>query len=208
VEDWVALAPGMTVEGRPFTDPARTEEDLAAIELMLAGLRRATATGIAGAARLPAVLTLSGLPDGRAHRAVICDPRRLRGGQDLTWVGFFAEKRRDRDPAPLTAADDALIAEFPRHPGILSYSSLELAGGDWGNLILLADEAARDQWRASARHAHAVQELAPAHYTVVRLHRGVLPGGLAGARRPELRQTRYHDYRAGAVWRAERTLDA
>jgi len=207
VEDWITLPPGITAEGRPFTDPAHTEQDLAAIELMLAGLRRATAAGGAvGPAGRSTTLALAGLAEARAHRAVLCDPRRLRGGQDLAWVGFFAEKRRDRDPAPLTAADDALIAELPRHPGILSYSSLELASGDWGNLILLADEAAREHWRTSARHAHAVRELAPAHYAVVRLHRGVLPGGLAGGRRPELRQTRYYDYRAEPVWRAERTL--
>ncbi len=31
------------------------------------------------------------------------------------------------DPAPLTRTDDELILEFPGHPGIPSYSSLELA---------------------------------------------------------------------------------
>ena len=86
--------------------------------------------------------------------------------------------------APLTAMDDELIGEFPAHPGVLSYSSLELDDGDWGNLILLDGDGARQRWREGERHAYAARELAPRHYTDVRLHQGVLPGGVgAGASR-------------------------
>ena len=103
--------------------------------------------------------------------------------------------------------DDELIGEFPTHPGVLSYSSLELDGGDWGNLILLDGDAARERWRDGERHAYAARELTR-HYTDVRLHRGVLPGGVGAGREPVLRRTRYYDYRAAVTWRAERELPA
>lgn len=208
VEDCVRLAPRETAAGRGFTDPARTDLDLVAVHVMLAEIRRQ----VARAATLPASprpLVLEGRErDGRAHRAVVCDERRLGDGRDLTWVGFFGAKRRDRDSTPLTVMDDELIREFPAHPGILSYSSLEFADGDWGNLILLDGDASAEQWRDGERHAYAVRELAPRHYTDVRLHRGVLPGGVRGAGKPILHRTKYYDYRAGVTWRAEREWPA
>ena len=100
--------------------------------------------------------------------------------------------------------DDELIGEFVAHPGILSYSSLEFADGDWGNLILLDGDAAAEQWRDGERHAYAARELAPRHYRDVRLHRGVLPDGVRGTGQPILRRTKYYDYRDGVTWRAER----
>jgi hypothetical protein len=208
VDEFVRLDPLETAVGRGFTDPAHTIRDLAAVRLMLGAVRRAVTAppGIPSGPR-PLRLEPPGL-EGRAHRAILCDERRLGDGRDLTWVGFFAAKRRDRDSAPLTVMDDELIGEFPAHPGVLSYSSLELADGDWGNLILLDGDAAREHWRVSARHAYAAGELAPRHYTDVRLHQGLLPGGVRGGVDPILRRTKYYDYRTGPVWRAERELPA
>ncbi len=196
-----------TAAGRGFTDPARTAHDLAAVRLMLAAVRRVS--GRPGSPAAPGPLVVEAHePDGRAHRTIVCDPGRLGDGRDLGWVGFFAAKRRDVDAAPLRVRDDELIAEFPAHPGVLSYSSIEVGGGDWGNLILLDGDAAREHWGAGDRHAHAVRELAPRHYTDVRLHLGVLPGGMGAGRAPVLRRTRYLDYRDGVTWRAEREWPA
>ena len=201
MDDCVRLALRETAEGRWFTDPARTAGDLAAVELMLDNVRHR----VSEAALRAGPLVLAGHePGGRTHRAILCDVRRLSDGRDLSWVGFFAVKRRDVDPAPLTVRDDELIQEFPGHPGILSYSSLALGDGDWGNLILLDGEEAREHWRVSERHAHATRELAPRHYTDVRLHQGLLPGGVRAGRKPVLRRTKYYDYRDAVVWRAER----
>jgi hypothetical protein len=204
VDDCVRLGPRETAAGRRFTDPAQTDLDLLAVRLMLGEVRRR----VAQAAALPASprpLVLEGCEaDGRVHRAILCDEGRLGDGRDLTWVGFFGVKRRDRDSTPLTVMDDELIGEFPAHPGVLSYSSLEFSNGDWGNLILLDRDAAAEQWRDGERHAYAVRELAPRHYTDVRLHRGVLPGGVRAGREPVLRRTKYYDYRDRVTWRAER----
>jgi hypothetical protein len=204
VDTGVRLAPHETANGRGFTDPALTTHDLTAVRLMLATIRRLTG-GPAGAR--PFVLEAREA-DGREHRTVVCDGARLQDGRDVGWVGFFAVKRRDVDATPLHARDDELIREFPAHPGILSYSSLEVGGGDWGNLILLAGDAAREHWRTSERHAHAARELAPRHYTDVRLHLGLLAGGVGVAGAPILRGTRYYDYRDAVTWRAEREWPA
>lgn len=207
MDEGVRLELRETVEGRGFTDPARTPHDLAAVRVMLEAVRRASGRPASPAAPRPLVVEARE-PDGRAHRTIVCDAARLGDGRDLGWVGFFAVKRRDVDPAPLRARDDELIAEFPAHPGVLSYSSLEVGGGDWGNLILLDGDAAREHWGAGDRHALAVRELAPRHYTDVRLHLGVLPGGVGVGRAPVLRRTRYLDYRDGVTWRAEREWPA
>lgn len=203
VDDCVRLALWETAAGRGFTDPAQTTRDLAAIGLMLDNIRRQVSAAALAAGSCPLVLAAHET-DGRAHRAIVCDPRRLGDGRDLAWVGFFAVKRRDVDSAPLAVRDDELIQEFPGHPGILSYSSLELGDGDWGNLILLAGDEAREHWRVSERHAHAARELAPRHYTDVRLHQGILPGGVRARGSPVLRRTKYYDYRDAVTWRGER----
>lgn len=204
MDDCVQLAPRETAAGRGFTDPAQTTGDLAAVGHMLDELRRRMASALTLPAG-PRPLVIEGREaDGRTHRTIVCDERRLGDGRDLAWVGFFGVKRRDVDSAPLTVRDEELIREFPDHPGILSYSSFELGDGDWGNLILLDGDEAREHWRVSERHAHAVRELAPRHYTDVRLHQGVLPGGVRAAGAPVLRRTKYYDYRGGVTWRAER----
>jgi hypothetical protein len=204
VNDCVRLAPREAAVGRAFTDPALAGRDLAAVRLMLAEIRHQVGRG-AGLPSSPRPLVLvRHEANGRTHQAILCDERRLGDGRDLIWVGFFGVKRLDVDPAPLTVRDDELVREFPAHPGILSYSSLELADGNWGNLILLDDDEAREDWRSGPRHADAVSVLAPRHYADVRLHLGPLPRGVRAGGEPVLRRTRYFDYRGGATWRAER----
>ena len=100
------------------------------------------------------------------------------------------------------------MAQYPRitPPGALSYSSLELPDGNWGNLIVLDGPPAREQWRTGSRHAYAAEELAPRHYTVIRLHRGRVDGGLRDEPRLVLEETAYHDFRGPSPWRAVRRI--
>lgn len=206
MDELVRLGASDLVVGRPFTHPARTAEDLVAIRTM-AGRLRGLLAEPATVPDHPRPLGLDGRePDGRQHRVVLGDVRRLGAGRDLGFVGFFATKRPGLDHAPLTATDDELLLEFPAHPGILSYSSLELPDGNWANLIVLDPPEAKEHWRTSEKHAWAARELAPRHYTVIRLHNGVFPGGLGEGRDPVVARTRYHDFQAPAPWRAEREL--
>jgi hypothetical protein len=199
MEEYVRLEPDERVPGRAFTDLAHTAADLVALRTMAARLRRLVEE--------PATARIieDREPDGRQHRVVLGAADRLGAGRDLGFVGFFAVKRTGLDHAALTRTDDELIEELPGHPGIISYSSLEFPDGNWGNLIVLDPPEAGEHWRTSARHAWAASELAPRHYTVVRLHNGRFPGGLRSGHDPVLTRTRYHDFRGPTPWRAERT---
>ena len=204
MDDAIQLGADEVPVGRAFTHPDRTRADLVALHEMAVALRRLLRAPLPAR---PRPLTLdAGAPGGRQHRVIVCDDRLLRAAAAPGLVGFFAEKRPGLDHTPLTETDDLLVLEFPAHPGILSYSSLELADGNWGNLIVLDPPEARDHWRTSDRHADAATELAPRHYQAVRLHHGHFPGGLLAASGPVLVRTKYYDYRGPTPWRAERPL--
>jgi hypothetical protein len=198
MDEYVHLQPDERVPGRAFADPVHTVADLAALRIMAARLRTLIDQPIR-----PRIIE-GREPDGRQHRVVLGTADRLGIARDLGLVGFFAVKRPGLDHAALTRTDDELIEELPGHPGIVSYSSLEFPDGNWGNLIVLDPPEAGEHWRTSAKHAWAASELAPRHYTVVRLHNGRFPGGLRSGRDPSLRRTRYHDFRGPTAWRAER----
>ncbi len=202
MEEIVRLTRSETAGGRPFTDPARTAEDLASIHVMAARLRGLLRQALPGEARPLVVQTPE--PDGRQHRVVLCDEWRLRAALEPSFVGFFALKRRGIDPSPLTLTDDELVRELPDHPGILSYGSLELADGNWGNLIVVDPPDAKEHWRTSVKHAWAARELAPRHYAVLRLHNGRFPGGILSGGDPVLDRTRYWDFQGPVAWQAER----
>jgi hypothetical protein len=204
MDEVIQLGADEVVADRPFTALEHTAGDLAAIQAMAAGLRELLERPLPSGSR-PLVLSVAA-PAGREHRAVISNDGPLWAGRDLAWVGFFATRRAGMDHAPLTVADDELVLEFPRHPAILSYSSLELADGNWGNLIVVDPPEGREHWRASEKHAWAARELAPRHYAVIRLHHGMFPGGLWSVRDPIVVRTKYYDFQGPAAWRAERAL--
>lgn len=204
MDECVRLGTGEIVGDRPFTHLDRNAEDLVALRAMAVTLRRHLAGALPASPR-PLVRDAPE-PDGRQHRTIICSEALLRGQADLPFVGFFALRRPGLDFSPLTRADDELILEFPAHPGILSYSSLELSDGNWGNLIVVHPPEARDRWRESAKHAYAAQELAPRYYSVVRLQHGLVPGGLLSGRGLVLTRTKYYDFQGAVPWRAERPL--
>ena len=205
VDEGVRLSPQETAEGRGFTDPARTVHDLAAVGVDAAGVRRRVADAPAG----PRPLVVEARePDGRAHRAIVCDTARLGDGRDLAWVGFFAVKRRDVDAAPLGVRDDELIQEFPAHPGILSYSSLELARRRLGQPDP-PRRGRRPRALASERAARPRGARARAPATTPTCGSIWRPRGRrARGAKPILRRTKYYDYRDAITWRAEREWPA
>lgn len=148
----VRLGPVETVAGRPFSDLERNEMDLAAMRLMAARLREVLESGVEPA---PVPWILSRSEAGRHHRIVVLNRDALLSERDLTAVGFFGQSRPDLDPAAwneLQTVDWELVEEFGRHPGVLSYSTLELPNRDYGDLALLTDSQACEHWMASAKH--------------------------------------------------------
>jgi len=149
-------------------------------------------------------VTLEAGDETYPHRVILCDAAALGEAPMPSFVGFFGVKRPGLDHARLTEVDDQLATELTQHPGILSYSSIALDDGNWGNLIILRASDDGERWREGERHAWAARELAPAHYSSVRLHNGQFAGGLLAGREPVLLRTRYWDYEESPAWRAER----
>src|SRR5262249_39242511 len=126
VDDYARLGPQETAVGREFTDPGETAPDLAATRRMLAGIQHQVRAGGSAPGRPQPHVVERCEADGRMHRAILFDERRLGDGRELVWVGFFGGKRPDVDNTPLTTMDDELVRELTAgHPNVLSYSSLE-----------------------------------------------------------------------------------
>jgi hypothetical protein len=202
------LMPDQSVRGRPFTSPKLYERDLQILAYMLEDTRGLMGELYEGAISIVPYEPINWMVHGLGRRTVICDPMRLGERQEICVVGFFGERQIVGDRTALEAADAAVLLEFRDYPGILSYSSMELADGNWANLVLHAAPVDREYWRGSATHARAVAELAPLHYRTVRIHNGTLAGGLNGGRSIRIGRTKYWDYRKPTVWQAIRDLAA
>ena len=199
------MGPADLVESRPFALPDHNPADLDALVTMAARLRQVLLESGAAELMTPGQVYELRSPQGRRLRMVISRPEALSGSGDLALVGFFGHRRPVVPPdviADKDAIDLELIAEFPQYPGVLAYCSMALDDSDYGNLVLMAQPETRDQWSTSARHAYASRVIAPHYYATIRLHNGMLPGGLASGRPPVLLRTKYYDYRGDWHWSA------
>jgi hypothetical protein len=194
-------------ESRPFAHTDHNIEDVAALAIMVARLRQFLSEGEGQAALALFQPYELHSPQGRRLRMVVNQPEALRAGRDLPLVGFFG-KRRPVVPPDVDVDKDTIdlemIAEFPNFPGVLAYCSMALNDVDFGNLVLLEHADYKEQWSTSARHAIASRVIAPQYYSTVRLHNGVLPGGLFGGQAPVLLRTKYYDYQGDWPWSAVR----
>jgi len=148
---------------------------------------------------------------GLKRRLVPCDLDRLVDGRDLEVVGFFGSRRLASEGGlgpeadPIDDLDAQLTAEFRDHPGIASYSTIEIHDGFWANLVLHSVPSDAEDWRASGVHKGAVR-MSPTLYRDVRIHNGRLPGGVGSSDGVVLHRTKYWDY--GPVPDAEPTWTA
>lgn len=204
----IVLGPQEVVEGRPFTAVEMTMRDVDTLRGVLADVRSVVVDVEEGARELEPYQKLAWKVGGLTHRLLICDVERLRFHPGLCLVGFFAERRLDVDVWPLEEANSEVITEFADYPGILSYGSVELAGGHWANLVLHDDPVDTSFWRTSKVHQRAVETLSPQHYFNVRIHNGGLTAGLFEGPRIRIHKTKYFDYSGPTEWRAERALGA
>jgi hypothetical protein len=166
-----------------------------ALQYMLARLQEHFSPANGVAAR-PPILYLSER-DGRQHRIVLLNNMPVHTGARFAFVGFFGRKRISADAGLLDALDAELIQELYDYPHMLSYSSLELRDGSWGNLVLMSSPEGAVHWAGSARHAYAAHQVAPACYTTIRLHSGMVTLNGATEAALHIQRTKYFDY-AGA----------
>jgi hypothetical protein len=119
---------------------------------------------------------------GRTHRIAIYDLQQLQVQRNLAFVGFVSRKQQplsDSIVEDIHEVDKKLVAELVGTPGMLSYSSLELRTGNWYNLVLFNDPVTKRHIKDSATHRYAAYQLAPRYYEWIRLHSGIMPGGIA-----------------------------
>lgn len=204
----VMLESNDVVPGRPFTAVEMTTRDLGILHGILADVRSVVVEVEEGIRELEPYEKLAWKSGGLTHRLLICDQDRLRSHPGLCVVGFFGEKRPDKDGWVLEEANTKIVGEFPKYPGILAYASVEMPGGRWANMVLHDDPVDVQFWRTSQMHARAVESLSPQHYYNVRLHNGRLTAGVFDRPRIEIQRTKYFDYTGDEEWRAEREMVA
>jgi hypothetical protein len=116
------------------------------------------------------------------HRIAIYSPQASLLNNKLDFVGFISRKLQPEDSQvieEIRTVDKKLIVELINTPGLMSYSSLELRDGRWCNLVLFSDPEAKMHLKQSETHMYAAYQLSPRYYDWVRLHNGIMPGGLA-----------------------------
>lgn len=203
VKDIEVLGITEAARRRPFTSPDLYATDVGFLSHMVEDLRILLRPSQEMEPYRPIEWTV----DTLKRRTIVCQPEALRTScDDVSVVGFFGQRNLDRDGATLEEANAEIVLEFRNYPGILSYSSMELVDGNWANLVLHDKPDTREYWRASRRHAEAAEKLSPLFYRTVRIHNGILPGGLYGGQTVQLQCTKYWDFRSRRIWRGMREL--
>jgi hypothetical protein len=208
--DVAALTARTVLAERPFTHPDRTFDDLRVLNRSLARLRAALHANLLQG---DGPMTHHSWDDelGNRQRIIVRAGMEIQALPTLWLVGFFGQRRADADRLRMDGVDQALVDDMANEHGkIVCYYTAALENGQYGNMVLSSCDSARDRWNGAVRHARAVRELAPLYYRSVRLHNGVLEGGIAGAQGPALTVTKYFDYGSQAEperapWRAIRT---
>lgn len=199
------LGPEQRIPLRPFTSVELYEGDHRLLASMIGDLRTLLDEAAAGGREVLPHERVAWKDDGLRRRAILCDPGALMPEAELCAVGFLSERHPDVDIGPLEKANDEIVREFKKYPGVLSYSSYELPASNWANLVLHDEPDVTERWRGGQVHARAVENLSPLHYRNVRIHNCRLPDGLTGE--IFIERTKYFDYEeAGDVWRAVREL--
>lgn len=200
------LGPTEVDPEHPCTDASLYVPDLDLLAYMLQDLRSLIRSNDAGRVELEAHRPILWSVHGLRRRAVVCEPDEIRQRARVCIVGFFAERRDEIDYLSLEELEMDLLLEFRQYPGILSYSSIELANDYWANLVVHSVPDDTEEWRRSAAHAHAVQA-SPQLYSSVRIHNGHLDGGVAGNQAIVIDRTKYWDYGCDPIWQAMRVFD-
>lgn len=141
--------------------------------------------------------------DERYHRLFVTRPGTLSQARDLYLVGFFSHKQEGAAADHFGDLDDQLVEQIPSYQKILSYSTMALPSGDFGNLVLLSDEETKFKWMQGEIHNQAIA-LAPGYYQFVRINNGVLPDGVMQPDALQITQVKYYDYEEDPPWKAVR----
>lgn len=204
--DVVEIGPDEVVPGHACTEVSLYSPDLDLLAYMLQDVRSMIRSNDAGKIDLVAHEPTFWEVHGLRRRTVVCEPERIRERDRVHVVGFFAERRENIDYFSLDELELGLLLEFRNFPGILSYSSIELANDFWANLVVHREPEDTNSWRGNSPHTRAV-EMSPKLYSAIRIHNGHLNGGVAGNQAIAIDRTKYWDYECDPVWQALRSFD-
>lgn len=198
------LAAAERLPARPFTDPERTAADAAVMGRMLQRLRREARSWPRWQASAEVLKHTRG---SCRHWLVVPSAPALAGARDATVVGFFGDLRPGMDHSAIYQLEADVVARVGRYAaaGLLGYYDAEIAPALHGNLVLFGTREVPPEWHRDHVHAAAVAS-APRHYSVVRLHRGMIGGALLGPGHLVIQQTRYFDFRQQPAWHGLRRL--
>ncbi len=202
----IRLLPDQNPADHPCAHTGQYQSDIALLNYLLQDLRALMRRAATGHVRLLPHQRVTWEVHGLQRRTVVCDPDRLLGFDDVHVVGFFGDRRPTADVPAVDQVETALLEEFRTHPGILSYSSVELVDDQWANLVVHTDPDDREAWRSSAVHVEAVDRIAPVTYRSVRIHNGCITGGVIGPETITIQSTKYWDYDSAPPWHAFREL--
>ncbi|MCB0211931.1 MAG: hypothetical protein KDJ52_21500 [Anaerolineae bacterium] len=204
--NFVQLGPTEFIQERPFTNPQISTADLDHLQYIADKVRQLLLSEPQrfDNQRFPMIIFLSE-EEGRYFRITVAQPQALLAKHDFYAVGFCGTKRPRSDRGPVDSIDDELIGEFPEHPSLICYCTLEVEPGHTCNLVLFDNPTGLTHWSRSAKHARAV-ELSPDYYLSIRLHNALLPGGLLSNQPLALMRTKYFDFQGEAVWWGLREL--
>ena len=196
------LAGEQRLPARPFTDPERTLADAAVMNRMLQRLRRQAR---AWPSWRTSVEVLEHARGGCRHWLVVPSTAALSGAQDVTAVGYFGDQRPGMDHSAIYQLEADVVARLGRYApvGLLGYYDAEIAPAVHGNLVLFGTREVPPEWHRDRVHAAAVAS-APRHYSVVRLHQGVIRGALLGRGQLVIQRTRYFDFGQQPAWQGLR----
>jgi hypothetical protein len=198
VQGCEVLAAQERLRARPFTDPERTLADGKVMDQMLRRLRRQARSWPSSQASVEGLKYTRG---GCRHWLVAPSTAALGDARDVTAVGFFGDLRPGMDHAAIYQLEADVVAQLGRYAGVglLAYYDAELAPAVHGNLVLFATSEIPPQWHHDRVHAAAVA-IAPRHYRVVRLHRGMIGGALLGRNHLVIQRTGYFDFGQQPAW--------
>ena len=200
------LGPNDAVADHPITLVENYASDIALLNYLLQDLRALTRRAAKSEITLVDQQVITWEVHGLGRRTVVCDPTGLIGNVDVQIVGFFGDRRTDADREAVDDGELNLIDELGNHPGILSYSSVELVDDYWANLVVHRAPGDRETWRQNTVHQHVVDRVAPNAYHGVRIHNGRIRGGVPGTETVVLEHTKYWDYDVSPTWHAIRHL--
>jgi hypothetical protein len=204
------LGPDEILVERPFTDPEFTRREAEVMRAMLAREREyAQAWRGDHGRRAGGRIVRDHDDDKRRHFLVVPDTRALVEASGLTAIGFFGRVRDDVDHAVLFELEDELVGPMSDGSafGLLSYYDVEFVKGAYGNLVLFSTPDGPKEWSADVVHRRAV-EVSPEHYFEVRLHRGLVAGGLLDGGELAIASTKYLDFTGQTTWHCVRRWPA